>query len=383
MSKKICVLISVITTFVITTALILGLLVFVTPFGDFLAVRSSILAGFVRDVDSDELDNAALYGMVDELDDPYSQYLSDEEYAIFIESLNSEYQGIGVEIYIDAEDNLVTVAGVFENTSAAEAGIRAGDKIIKINDLDISEETYAEMLLLLKSDKNVSKFEIVLLRGEEKITVNCERCKIERDTVSFKKYGETAYIKIAEFSDNTVTEFVKALEETDAQNSDGIIIDLRNNPGGFFDTAVDIADILLPECNIAYTSNKSGHKQYYNSDKHFIDVPIVLLVNENSASASEILTGALRDNLKTPVVGTRSFGKGCVQTLVPLPGKAGALRLTTSYYYSPSGVCIQDVGFTPDYEVELSEQAKKKPIGELSINEDTQLAKALEILRSR
>ena len=113
MSKKICVLISVITTFVITTALILGLLVFVTPFGDFLAVRSIIMAGFVREVDSDDLDNAALYGMVEELDDPYSQYLSDEEYAMFIESLNSEYQGIGVEIYIDAEDNLDCICQFF------------------------------------------------------------------------------------------------------------------------------------------------------------------------------------------------------------------------------------------------------------------------------
>jgi len=383
LSKKLCVLISVITTFVATVALVIGVLALFTPIGSYLTTRAIITSGFMGEVDSATLDDAALYGMVQEIDDPYSQYLSEQEYSEFMDSLNSEYRGIGIEIYVNPEDNLVTVVGVFENTPAEKAGIRAGDKIIKVNELEVTAETYTQMTTMLKSDPNVSKFEITLLRDGEQLTVWAERQKIDRKTVSGKKIGDNAYVRITEFSDNTTEEFMQALTDTDVQNSNGLIIDLRNNPGGFLNTAVEIADMLLPEGTVVYTANKAGNTRYYKSNDFCIDIPMVLLINQNSASASEVLTGALRDNIKTPVVGMKSFGKGCVQSLIPLVGKAGAIRLTTAYYYSPSGVCIQDVGFTPDYEVELPESAQIKSISDLTLSEDTQLAKAIEILQNR
>jgi carboxyl-terminal processing protease len=192
--------------------------------------------------------------------------------------------------------------------------------------------------------------------------------------------GVIGYIRIDQFDRVTLTQFTSALDELKGQQMRGVIIDVRNNPGGLLNTVTDIADILLPEGVITYTEDKSGERKYYNSDESALNLPIVLLVNGNSASASEVLCGAVKDMGRGVLVGEKTFGKGIVQNLYEL-SDGSAIKVTVAKYYTPNGICIQGEGIIPDYPVEM--EGDSRWLGELEVSEDTQLQKAIDVMWSQ
>lgn len=384
MSKKKCVLLSIVLTFVVTVTGIFSYLNFATPAVGLLSLRHIILNSAIEGTDAETLDRAAYDGMLSSLQDPYAQFFTPAEYKMFIDDLNASYSGIGMTTSYNAEEDCAVVINVFKNSPASRADIRPGDAIVKIEKTPVTAENFTEMISVLRGENgdNQKDFEITLSRGGEEITVFVRPEEIEMDTVFFTKIEDIAYVQITAFDSPTFSQFKETISSPEFSECSGMILDLRNNPGGLLTSVVAIADMLLPECDIVYTMDKAGKKSYYKSDAECIDIPTVILINGHTASASEVLTGALRDIKKTPTVGTKSYGKGCVQNLLPLFGK-GAVKLTTSYYYSPSGICIQGTGFTPDYEVELPDSYIPGLAPGPDLEQDTQLIKALEVIKDR
>ena len=238
----------------------------------------------------------------------------------------------------------------------------------------------SEAITKIKGEEG-SLVNITIYRQSEnkEIDFNIERSAIEVQSVAGKMLEDgIAYIAISGFKANTFDQFSKIYDELMNEGAKGLIIDVRNNPGGLLDVVNKIADKLLPEGNIVYTIDKEGNRTDYNSDKESVNVPLVLLVNGNSASASEILAGAVQDSGTGELVGTQTFGKGLVQNIYTLPD-GSALKITIQKYYTPNGVCIQGTGITPDYVVELPEEAGPVIIED----EDTQLIKAVEVLKGK
>lgn len=337
--------------------------------------------------DENKLTDYAAYAMVAALNDPYSSYLNSEDYSSFLSDLEATYEGVGIEIYVDPEDNLLTVLAPIEGSPGELAGILPGDKILKVDALDVNASNYNDAIRYMRGlseeGKAVTEMTLLIKRGTEEFSAQVKRQVIEYKTVKYVDYTDVAYIKISAFDTPTSEDFAKVLSSLDTTKTKGIVLDLRDNPGGLLSSAVSISDMLLPEADIVSVEYKSGKRQSYKSNKSNIDLPFVVLINGSSASASEIVAGAVKDNLQNRIIGTKSFGKGCVQEVIPLNDGKSALKLTTALYYTPSGVCIHGVGIEPDIAVELPETAADKSIRMLSLEEDTQLQKAMAELRSQ
>lgn len=329
---------------------------------------------YLSEVDTDALREGAYKGIVDALGDIYSVYYTPEEAAELFADTEGIYYGIGAYVQMDSVTGYAKISGTIKGTPAEEAGLREGDILYMVEGEDMAGLDLSQVVLRIKGEEGTT-VHITLVRDGEYVEVDVERRKIESPTVEYSMLDERmAYVQITEFDDVTVSQFEEALEAVRAANAQGMILDLRANPGGSLSAVVDIADMLLGEGLILYTEDKQGNRVEYKSDADtMIDIPIVLLVDGNSASASELLSGALKDHGKATLVGTTTFGKGIVQSIRSLRD-GSAVKLTTSAYYTPAGNNIHGIGIEPDIVVEFD--------GEAYYGEgfDNQLERAKEVL---
>ncbi|MEQ2400487.1 S41 family peptidase [Peptoniphilus hominis (ex Hitch et al. 2025)] len=334
-----------------------------------------------KDIKDENLEAGLLKGLVAGLGDPYSQYLTAEEMAKLSETTTGKFQGIGVIISPD-EDGTVTVISPIKGSPADRAGVESGDKILKINGKDFSAEKINEASKEMRGEKGTS-VKILLLKKKNLKTeeVEIKREEIKIDSILKNKIGDLGYIGITMFDEETGKDFVKALNELTSEGVKGIILDMRGNPGGVVDAAVEIGDAILPKTSfVTLKDNKGEVVQDYKLDDKYNDIKMVVLVNEGSASASEILAGAIRDLDRAKIIGKTTYGKGVVQNVMSLPGGDG-LKLTTSEYFTPSGKSINKKGIVPDIEVDLPDDVEG--IGIDYKDTDTQLQKAIEVINEK
>lgn len=334
-----------------------------------------------KDIKDENLEAGLLKGLVAGLGDPYSQYLTNDEMKKLSETTTGKFQGIGVIISPD-EDGTVTVVSPIKGSPADRAGVESGDKILKINGKDFSAEKIDEASKEMRGERGTT-VKILLLKKKNLKTeeVEIKREEIKIDSVIKNKIGDIGYIGITMFDEETGKDVVKALKELTREGVKGIILDMRGNPGGVVDAAVEIGDAILPKSTfVTLKDNKGEVVQDYKLDDSYNDIKMVVLVNEGSASASEILSGAIRDLDRAKIIGKKTYGKGVVQNVISLPDGDG-LKLTTSEYFTPSGKSINKKGIEPDIEVDLPENIKG--IGIEYKDTDTQLQKAIEIMNGK
>lgn len=351
-------------------------------------INRIIERSYVGDYEPGDLVDGAAWGMVAALGDPYSSYLDEETLQSYTEIAQGEYEGVGIEIYIDEADNLMTVLAPFEGSPGDRAGLLPGDKIIQIDEMPVSGVNFLEAVDYMRGrseeGKKARQMTLSVLRrgADEPLQISLAREKIEMHTISQKQFGDVSYIRISGFDSNTARDFAAALDGIDTVKTRGLVVDLRDNPGGLYGAAVGICDMLLDAGLIVYTEDKSGKQRKEFSSARFFDMPLALLINENSASASEIVAGAVKDRGRGALVGQKSFGKGVVQEIKPLYDKT-AVKVTIARYFTPSGRCIDKLGIEPDVPVALGEGAAAKSISRLEYQEDAQLIRAVELLRAK
>jgi carboxyl-terminal processing protease len=319
-------------------------------------VFESIRDNYVEPVDDKELIHSAINGMLTSLD-PHSSFLTADDFDQMQERTKGEFGGLGIEITM--EDGFVKVVSPIDDTPAARAGIISGDLIIGIDGQNVLGMTLTEAVDLMRG-KIGSEITVTIKRGEiAPFDVTLKRDVIKMRSVRSDSYGHVGYIRITNFTEQTTPGLLKAmtdLREEHGKKLIGVVLDLRNNPGGLLSEAISVTDAFLDQGEIVSTRgrNDSSASRYFAREGDISNgMPIVVLINSGSASASEIVAGALKDHERALIMGTRSFGKGSVQSIVPI-GREAAMRITTARYYTPSGVSIQGTGITPDIIVELA-----------------------------
>ena len=326
-------------------------------------------------VSNQDLFYGSLKGMVGGLGDPYSVFLPPELATKFAEELAGIFEGIGIEIGI--KNNQLTVIAPLPGTPAAQAGLRSGDKILAIDSIDTSGMALDEAVSLIRGEKGTK----VTLTISRKTWTEMRDVEIVRGVIDIKtirweiKEGKIAYLKISHFSDQTWNDFSKAAREILIAKPQSLILDLRNNPGGYLETAVNIAGYWTGKNLVVISRDGQGNEKEYRAPNNalFNELPTVVLVNQGSASGAEILAGALQDYKLATILGKKTFGKGSVQELETLSDKS-ALKLTVAYWYTPLMRNINEAGISPDVEVELTEE-------DYDADRDPQLGRALELLR--
>lgn len=320
------------------------------------------------------MDNA-LHMYVASLNDPYSAYFNRSEYRDFVSNLDGDYKGIGVTV--SNTDGRICVSNVQKGSPAEKSGIQKGDIITAVNGTSYTGDALSEAVSAIRKTSLGGSVKISVERNGQPIDINVVIEEIKIELVKGKMINPvTGYVRIESFGTDVATNFKKKVSELKNSGMKGLIIDLRSNPGGTLDTAVEVGDFLLPEGKIISVKQKSGKEAVYKSDKNEIGMPMCVLINESSASASEVIAGALRDHKKAVLIGKKTYGKGVVQTVFDL-GEETALRLTTAKYYTPSGECIDGVGINPDIDVSLPEGVYFGQRDE-EIENDTQLDAAIE-----
>lgn len=321
-------------------------------------------------------------GMIFGLDDQYSYYLNPYEYKQYLRSLQGNYTGIGASVTQDADTLLTTVISVEPDGPAAQAGMQEGDVIVAVDGADVTQ-TSLETLIYDHIMGDVGTQVVVTVeRGDKRLDLPMTRQKIIDQTVSYRMLDDqTGYLQITSFEDETVPQFMDAVSELQSKGIQNIVYDLRGNGGGSLSAVVKMLDYLLPDGLLVYTEDKYGNRleTYEGSDGHEVDIPAVILVDEGTASASEVFSSAMRDYGRAQLVGTRTFGKGIVQQLYPL-GDGSAVKLTVSAYFTKSGTPIQGEGLVPDVEVTMADGGPKDPDKQLPVKDDAQLAEALRLL---
>lgn len=331
----------------------------------------------------EEMIASAARGIVDSLDDKYARYYTQKEYEEYLSSLNGEYSGVGM--LVAQPDGLgAKVLDVYEGNSAEKAGIKTGDILTEVNAVSVKNMTLSELSSLMNGEIG-SILKISVIRDEKKLEfdVECENVNIKR--VHYALFNEaTGYIRIDMFTGSCKEEFSEAIKYLTDRGMRSLVIDLRNNPGGSLDTVVDVCDTLLGDCKIVTVQGKTeAENEVYSGSGKGVDVPIAVIVNENSASASEILAGAVQDNGRGVIVGMTTFGKGIVQTTFKLDADSSWLKITTSGYLTPNGNDIHGIGIVPDIEVELPESMQGIAVSELEQDDDAQLWAALDYVREQ
>lgn len=347
-------------------------------------IYSILDKNYVEEYDFELTQESMYAGLVYGVGDPYTSYMDTETTNSFIESSNGSYVGIGISLTVDTEDNTILILAAYEGGPASNAGIKAGDKIIKVNGIPFTGSQMDEAITHTKgTDGNPVQLTIMrtLAEGEtETLEFELSQAQVDIPTVSHEMLkNDIGYIEITNFDKVTVEQFDLALQNILDSGAKALVLDLRNNPGGLLYTATAIADKLIPEGTIVYTEDKNGKQEFINADSEYLNIPLAIVVNENSASASEVLSGAVQDTGRGVLVGTKTFGKGLVQRLFFLPD-GSSVKTTVEKYYTPNGVCIQGLGLEPDYVVELSEESQLRPLSDLMFEEDAQLQKAVEVL---
>lgn len=336
---------------------------------------------YLYDYDKDAMVDAVYKAVMDSLGDPYSVYYTEDEYTAFMESSSGSYCGIGVVVQQNIQTGIVTAVKPYENCPGYEAGIRAGDRIIAVNGTDITGMDLNSAVALIRGEEGTS-VTITLQRDEEEFDVEVTRRQIDVETVAYRMLEDNiGYIQIDEFDEVTANQFSDALDALTEQGMEALVIDIRNNPGGLLNIVVDMLDQILPEGVIVSVKDKNGTAEEYTSDAETkLNVPLTVLINENSASASEIFAGAVKDYGVGTLVGMTTFGKGIVQTIFSLRDGTG-IKLTIEDYYLPSGKSIHKVGVDPDVEIDLPEDIKMYT--NIPEDQDVQLQKAIEILKEQ
>lgn len=340
------------------------------------SLESIIDLYYLDKVDNKKLEEGIYKGLFSGLDDPYSVYYTADEYAKLQEDIDGVFVGMGAYVSQNTETGIIIVTKAFDNSPAKKAGIKDGDIIYKVEDKEVTGEDVDKVVSMIKGKEN-TKVKLTIYRQSEKkyIDVEITRAKVEVPSIEAKMLNKKkgiAYIQIVEFQENTYKQFASAIEKLKKQGMKSVIFDVRNNPGGRYDIVCQILDDLLPEGTLVSTKDKYGKEEKQTSDAKALNMPMVVIQNENSASASEIFAGAIQDFKAGTIIGTRSFGKGIVQQMWPL-NDGSAIKLTVEKYYTPSGKNIHGKGITPDVEVKASTKG----------NKDVQLNKAVEILENK
>jgi len=337
-----------------------------------------IHANYYLPVEDAALKEGLYKGLFMGIGDPYSSYLSKKEYDDIMTSSSGEFQGIGVTISPD-ENGFINVISPIEDTPAERAGIKSGDKIVKVDDKEYSAATINDAVTAMRGEPG-TKVTIAVLRKGDIITYELTRSNIILKSVKSEVLeGNIGYIRITTFDEKTGEEFRNHLKDLETAKVKGIVLDLRDNPGGVVDASVEIADVLLGAGVITYTEDRAGNKEYYKSDAAKLNLPYVVLINQGSASASEILAGAIKDFKSAKLIGTTTFGKGIIQRITPYGNEGGGIKLTVMQYFSPNGTVIHKKGVEPDIKVEILESDYVNDL--LPRENDKQLKKAIELLQ--
>jgi carboxyl-terminal processing protease len=351
---------------------------------------------YVEQVSMKDLIYGALNGMTKSLD-PFSSFFTPKQYESFRQETEGEFGGVGIEIGM--EKGRPVVISPIEGTPAFRAGIKAGDVILEVNGEDTSNMSLIDVVQRIRG-KVGTKVQLTIYRkGMEKpMKIELERALIKIESVKWTTLGDVGYIKLSQFNENVSVQVERALKELASQKVKGVILDLRNDPGGLLSEAVNVADLFLPEGRlVVYTRSRNGETQKYFARRKPVvpdELPVIVLINKGSASASEIVAGALQDYKRAVILGEKSFGKASVQNIIPLED-GSALKLTVAHYYTPLGRLIHNKGIVPDVQVamdENQEEALQEAIRQKRLEgknglillpeKDPQLSKAIELIRS-
>ena len=322
-------------------------------------------------------------GFVIGVGDPYTVYLSSDAFAAFQEETDGSFIGIGVSIVVDNTDNRIMVISPFEGSPAHEAGILPGDKIIRVDGHEVFGDQLREAINMMRGEAG-TEVVVTILRESDGAVIDKTiiREVIQTETVRADILdGNIGYIRISQFDRVTYEQFSRAYERLMGEGVDGLILDVRNNPGGLLTIVNRITDMLVPEGIITFTEDAHGNRDYARSDERQIEIPLIVLVNGNSASASEILSGAVRDTGVGELLGTTTFGKGLVQNVFPL-NDGSAVKVTVARYFTPAGICIHGEGIVPNHYVEMPVELTNN-LSRLTVEEDIQLTEAINIMNER
>ena len=341
-------------------------------------------------VDYKKANDNAVKAYVESLEEPYTHYYTEDEFETYMSRVEESYVGIGVIISADTKNDKIVVVSPLKDSPAYKAGIKSGDFITEVDGTRFDASGMDACVAAIKNGKEGDRVKITIERDGDIKAYDIERAEIVERSVQYEMLDDNiGYISISGFNTNsegsdesTYTEFTEAVESLEEDGMKKLIIDVRDNPGGVLSVVCNIADYILPEGIITYTETRTGIRQEYKSDKQEIDIPMAVLINGSSASASEILAGALKDYKRAEIIGQTSFGKGIVQKVFPFSDGSG-MSMTISKYYTPNGISIHEKGIEPDIEVELPEKYKDSYVSEIPRKEDTQLNKAIEILKSK
>lgn len=336
------------------------------------------------DIDENLIRERLLKGMLWGLDDVYSTYYTAEEMEAINQDTTAEYSGIGAVLTIDAEYGIGTVVKTYEGSPSAEAGMLPGDYIVEVNGEDVSGMDLSTIVTKIKGEEG-TPVQIKVLREsiDDYVTFDMERRRVEIPSVAGEMLEDgIGYVMIESWDMLTAAQFAETFNELGAQGMQGLVVDIRNNPGGLVQAACDVVDIFVKDGGkLVYTVDKNGNERdYIAQDRQDVDIPMVVLVNGHSASSSEIFAGGIRDYGVGTLIGEKTFGKGIVQNIIDI-GDGEAIKMTVAEYYLPSGVCIHGEGVEPDIEEPLDEKLAEQPT--VTHEEDNQLQKALEVLKGK
>ncbi|MBM6726302.1 S41 family peptidase [Megamonas funiformis] len=379
MNKILKTIIAVLLIAIISSISTLGLIYYALGFNEqgfsnlmrFITAYRFIETKYVNDTDDVKLIDGAIDGMVKSLNDPHSNYLSPKMYKTLMEQTEGSFAGIGVVMGMDNEQK-IHIVGIMENSPGQKAGLQEGDEILAVDGVPVTQMAFDEVATHVRGQAGTDVV-LTIMRDNANQDITITRDNIKLKTVGHKMLDNNiGYIQIVSFSEDTANEFNEAYNDLKNQGMKALVLDLRNNPGGLLTTCVEIAKKLVPKGEIVSIVDKQGNKETYSSSLEAPEYPLVVLINKNSASASEILSGAIQDTKAGTIIGNTSYGKGSVQTILPM-FEDDAVKLTIAKYYTPSGRSIDGTGITPDIEINLDENATS----------DTQLDKALEVLKAQ
>jgi len=339
-------------------------------FEKFLAYKNVLNESYYEEIDNKKLYDGALHGMAYAVGDKYTEYLGESENQELTESIESHYEGLGIYVAADPRDNKITIIELIEAGPAEKSGLEIGDKILKVNGKEYTGESMEEAVAAIKGGPVGDKIVLTLLRDEKEIVKEIIREEVNIKNLHYKNMDGIGYIEITKFDENASELFNEAFEDLTKQGITGLIIDLRYNGGGVYDEVLAISKKIIPKGLIVYTEDKDKKQEKEFSDSEGINMDLVVLVNNYSASASEILAGAVKDRECGTLVGETTYGKGLVQGVFEM-NDGTAMKVTISKYYTPSGVCIEGTGIEPNVIIEDNPNTTK----------DEQLEKALEILK--
>lgn len=337
---------------------------------------------FYEPIDADKMVEGAAAGLLSGLQDPYTFYYTPEDYAKLWEDDEGEYAGVGIQISASYLTGICTISRVFDNGPAREAGVLKGDILYKVGDsLYVDARNLQDAVDIMRGTPGTD-VDVTFLRNGEELTFTLKRAHITVNRVDAGMLtDDIGYIFLYEFAGDCAAQFATKLKELVAAGANGLIIDLRDNPGGWVNDAESIANLFLDEGIVCYLEYKNGNREYYRTKNGKTELPLVVLVNENSASSSEILTGCLKDRAGATVVGVQSYGKGIVQIVIPVGADGAGLQMTVAQYYTPNGNAVHKIGITPDVEISLPESdVGMYDFGDLT---DPQLARALEVMKEK